>query len=155
MRRPPRARRSEDRSVAWVPCTLSCLVTQLPQHQALPHQPPSTVQAEVPFQRFLANSTAAPTCLDSWGCLNKTTNWQLRATELYSLPVWMPEVKNQGIGRVLLPRSFQERILPCNLQLVVAASIPRPSLAYRCVTAVSASVIPWPSLPCVCLSCYQ
>lgn len=38
---------------------------------------------------------------------------------------------------------------------MVAASVPWPSLAYRCVTAVSASVIPWPSLLCVCLSCYH
>lgn len=65
----------------------------------------------------------------------------LKTTEMYSV-VWRPEVWNHGVGRSrLTPKTLEETpSLP-----LPAAGGSRHSLAYRCITLISASKDTWPS----------
>lgn len=47
-----------------------------------------------------------------------------KITEINSLTVWRPDVRNQGVGRAILSLKVLERSLSCLLQFLVAVGIP-------------------------------
>lgn len=57
---------------------------------------------------------------------------------------WRSEVWNQGVGRAVLLRRLQGRIL-ARLSAIDGSGNPRSSWAGRCTTAISASIVTWRS----------
>ena len=80
-----------------------------------------------------------------------TTNWVAKTTETSCLSVLQGQVQNHRVARATLPLSPAGEDASFPLLLLASASCPHV-LACRCVTPFSASIVTWPSSPCVSLS---
>ena len=90
-----------------------------------------------------------PSVFISYSCLNKVPQTRrLKTTKIYSLTVL--EARSKNDGRAMFHLKPEEEILSLFLLLIVGGSL-RASLAFRCLTGVSATVISWPSSSCVSL----